>query len=212
MNSLNITLAAQMSGLTEYWADIKDYEGYYQVSNFGCVRSVDRVDIAGHRRTGKILKFNCSGSAKYARYRLSKEGQKTNFDGHRLVAQAFISNPDNSPVVNHINGVKTDNRLTNLEWCTAQDNIKHACKMGLNNSNYQKGESNPQAKLSTFDVLEIKRLLIESKLSQREIASKFNISEGAIYNIKSGSNWKHLFKLPYIFYCSSWKKLINYYR
>ena len=111
----------------ELWKDVKDYEGLYQVSTLGRVRSLDKYIDAKNRnvdkvlRRGKILKpaYNKCG---YLRVSLYKNGKRTSFYVHRLVAKAFIPNPDNLPLVNHKDEVKDNNYPYNLEWCTDEYN------------------------------------------------------------------------------------------
>lgn len=109
----------------EIWKDIKGYEGLYQVSNLGRVKSV---------KTGRLLKqfLNDMG---YFKLVLHKNKKIKNFRVHRLVADAFIQNDNNYYIVNHKNGVKTDNRAVNLEFCTQKENITHAIKNGLKSDN-----------------------------------------------------------------------------
>ena len=114
----------------ELWKDVKDYEGLYQVSTFGRVRSLDKYIDAEIRnvdkvlKRGKILKPVC-GKDGYLRVHLFKEGKRTNFLVHRLVAKTFIPNPDNLPLVNHKDEDKTNNYPYNLEWCTVKYNINY---------------------------------------------------------------------------------------
>lgn len=107
--------------MTEIWKNITSYEGLYQVSNFGRVRSV---------RLNKILspKHNWDG---YLRIQLWRDNKNKYVFIHRLVAEAFIPNADNKPFVNHIDGNKSNDRVDNLEWCTQKENIKHAFATGL---------------------------------------------------------------------------------
>ena len=104
--------------MNEIWKDIKDYEGLYQVSNIGNVKSLARVvshKITGHRTIPeRILKPNSDGAG-YLYVSLSKDGKKRNPKIHRLVAEAFIPNLENLPQVNHIDEDKSNNRVTNLE-------------------------------------------------------------------------------------------------
>jgi hypothetical protein len=113
----------------EKWRDVKGYEGLYMVSNLGRVRSLDRMVVAplGHYgiRNGVILrqKLNTSG---YPFVILHYNGKPHSMTVHRLLMCAFVPNPDNKPQINHKNGIRTDNCVGNLEWCTPSENIKHS--------------------------------------------------------------------------------------
>lgn len=117
----------------EQWKDVVGYEGVYQVSNIGNVRTVQRevwngkgyVLLLSHP-TKQVL--NNKG---YPCVYLRKNHTTFYTSVHRLVAKAFIPNPKNKPQVNHINGIKTDNRVENLEWCTSGENQAHAWRIGL---------------------------------------------------------------------------------
>lgn len=105
----------------EIWKDIEDYKGLYQVSNLGRVKSLN------YKRTGKekILK-NSKNSDGYFIVNLCKNGEQKYYKVHRLVAQSFIPNPKNLPIINHKSEDKTDNRFENLEWCTNQYNVEYS--------------------------------------------------------------------------------------
>ena len=111
----------------ELWKDIKGFEGLYQVSTFGRVRRLDKyIDVKIRNvdkvlKRGKILKLTYNKNG-YLKVFLCKNGKRTNFFVHRLVAEAFISNPNNLPCVNHKDEDKTNNYRTNLEWCTHEYN------------------------------------------------------------------------------------------
>ena len=114
----------------EIWKDIKDYEGLYQVSNLGRVRSLPKVDRLGRVHNGKI-KAQVNNGSGYLIVNLKHNGKQKMKTVHRLVAETFISNDDNLPEINHIDGNKVNNRVDNLEWCTRSENVKHAIKNGL---------------------------------------------------------------------------------
>ena len=126
--------------MTEIWRDIKDYEGLYQVSNLGRVKSLKRSYIRkeGVSRTipEKFLKPGKLANG-YLQVILCKNSRHSNKLMHRLVAEAFLSNPNNLPQVNHKNEDKTDNRVDNLEWCTAKYNNNYGTireRIGIANS------------------------------------------------------------------------------
>lgn len=118
----------------EYWVSVKGYEGLYDVSSFGRVRSLDRwvnVGYGGKRLVrGKILK-NCPATDGYLLVTLHKNGVQETGWVHRLVAQKFHPNPNNLPEVNHLDYDKANNHAYNLEWCTRSENMNHAYENGV---------------------------------------------------------------------------------
>lgn len=118
--------------MKEIWKDIIGYEDSYQVSNLGRVKSKERIDAVGHPWHSRILK-PCPQKSGYLNVDLSRNHSKKKLRVHRLVALAFIPNPNDLPEVNHLNEDKTDNRVCNLEWCSTQDNLKYGTR-GLRQS------------------------------------------------------------------------------
>ena len=110
--------------MIEVWKDIEGFEGLYQVSNLGRIKSAFREGTKG----GIIKQFIIN---RYPKVHLHKDGVSHFIYTHRLVAKAFIPNPLNKPQVNHKNGNKHDNRAVNLEWATSQENLVHAIETGL---------------------------------------------------------------------------------
>ena len=111
----------------EIWKPIKGYEGLYEVSSLGNVRSVDKYLMFGNHYClfkGKPMKPH-HNSTGYLRIGLRKNNQKKNYFVHRLVAEAFIPNPSNLPCIDHINTIKTDNRVENLRWCSCKENMNN---------------------------------------------------------------------------------------
>lgn len=164
----------------EEWRDIIDYECFYVVSNKNRVKRIMQRKHATQKIMNHII--NPLG---YHLVCLTVNGKNKNFFVHRLVATAFIPNPDNKPHVNHLNG-KDDNTPESLEWCTPLENIQHAWRTGL--STPKKGESHNQSKLTEKDVLEIR----ESKLTPTQISLLYNVNVPAIYKILSRQRWKHI--------------------
>lgn len=118
----------------EVWKNVDGYDGMYQISNNGRVKSFQPRggDNNGKVRTGKAHYLTPSLSTTgYFRVSLVTNNKKKDVKIHRLVAMAFLPNPDNKPYINHKDGNKTNNAVSNLEWCTQTENINHAVKMGL---------------------------------------------------------------------------------
>lgn len=175
--------------MKEIWKDIIGYEGQYRVSNQGTVTSVERRVWNGHKmvlwpakQVGQRLRGHHGG---YPAVELSKENKKKPYSVHRLLAIHFIPNPLNKPEVNHINGIKTDYRLENLEWCTRRENMHHADRTGLRNVS---GENNYSAKLSPAQVQEIRSL--RGKYSQRALGKMYGVEHCTIGSIHRGESWR----------------------
>ena len=158
------------------WKPIKGFEGLYEISNAGNIRSF-------HSREAKTLKTWESKNG-YIQVGLHKNGKLHAKLVHRLVASTFIPNPQNKPQVNHIDGDKTNNKIDNLEWCTAKENVQHAYDTGLHK--LLKGKNNPNYgnKLSE----EAKKKISEANKGKHHTDEIFNcIIEGATkYNANAG--------------------------
>ena len=124
----------------EIWKVINNYNGYYEVSNFGRVRSITRkIERTDPNNSNKKMLFTYKGKLipfwitkkGYCRCTLNINGNKKNHLVHQLVAKAFLKNENNKPQVNHINCIKTDNTVENLEWVTNTENHLHAKENGL---------------------------------------------------------------------------------
>jgi hypothetical protein len=117
----------------EIWKDIQGYEGLYQVSSLGKVKSIDRYvkHNSGSKMLIKSVVMHPSISCGYKRISLCKEGKYKSFQVHRLLAIEFIPNPKNKPCINHKDGIKLNNDLSNLEWNTYAENNQHAYNKGL---------------------------------------------------------------------------------
>jgi len=126
--------------MEEIWKDIEDYRGVYQVSSIGRVRRLKRI-----RENILSCAPNTSG---YPTVHLCKNGKRSTKTVHRLIAQAFIPNPENKPQINHKNGIRPDNRLENLEWCTSSENNLHAYR--TSKRKVLRGENHGMSK-SVFD-------------------------------------------------------------
>ena len=120
-----------MREINEVWRPIEGFEGLYEVSNLGRVKSVERIDSNNHPVKERILKPDKHNNG-YLYVALWKDGRKKNYAVHRLVSKAFIPNPNNLPEVNHINEIKTDNRVSNLEWMTTKQNTRYSNAVAVN--------------------------------------------------------------------------------
>ena len=164
--------------MEEIFKDVKGYEGYYEVSNLGRVRS---TSYKGTR----ILKSSLKSRYKIVVFCINQI--KVHKLVHRLVAEAFIPNPNNYSVVNHIDGNRKNNEVSNLEWCTPLYNTQHAKSHNLLN----RYEDRPAAKLTKEKVLLIPEL-INLGATTDDLKNLFNVSRRCIDNIFEGKNWTDL--------------------
>lgn len=175
--------------MEDFWKDIEGFEGLYQISNLGRVKSLSRMKKSKHGTMYMIKeKFLIHRKDKYGYFKLilSNNGKQFNKFSHRLVAESFIPNINNKPCVNHIDGNKQNNSVENLEWCTNKENTQHALKTGLLNP--VSGENHFKTNLTALDVKEIKKL-IANGASNNKIAKKFNVHRNTITKIKIGARW-----------------------
>lgn len=169
--------------VNEQWRDIEGFEGYYEVSDRGRVRSVDRVVP----RQGLTKSLTCKEQIRkpfvtpkgYERLQLTKNGSAKNFFVHILVAKAFITNPEDKPEVNHKNGIKADNRYSNLEWVTSSENQIHAYDNGLKESTVKYVVTCTELDITTFGCNKMERVLRERGYERAESAAIWRcINEG----------------------------------
>ena len=171
----------------EEWKDVPNFEGY-QVSSFGNVKSLDRFRKGkfGMRLIkGQLLKqvLNKKG---YPEVRLRKNGIHTRLV-HKIVASTFMTKPEHCTQINHINGIKTDNRLVNLEWVTQSENQIHAYKLGLQPS--RSGEKNGRAILTNDKVTYVKELYNSGKRA-KDVSEITGVNLSIVRQIISGDIWK----------------------
>lgn len=183
----------QSNARDEEWRAVEGYEGYYEVSSLGRVRSLDRVIFDTVRKRHRSMKgltlkqvTNVKG---YRLVNLSKSNQQKGALVSRLVAKAF--HPESyfdGAEVCHNNGVPDDNTVANLRWDTAKGNSRDRVPHGT----HIRGERNPGAKLDAEAVTAIRRLFATSSLSKPELVKKFNVVTATIDDILAARSWAHL--------------------
>jgi hypothetical protein len=179
------------SNLIEQWTPVAGYEGLYDVSTFGRVRSYYKPFGRGSLTPTPVIKKQtvCKVGKGYYVLTLAKDGKKTTHLVHRLVAGAFLPNPENKPHVNHKDGEHTlDNKIDNLEWATVKENADHAWENGLTNN---RGSNNGMSRLDEAGICEIHTLL-KTGMNQREVAEKVGVSRPLVSMISTGKRWKHV--------------------
>lgn len=185
-------------GEKELWGDVVNWEGLYQVSSLGRVKRVERVISCEYGKTlykrthrEKILR-QTQDTGGYLCIKLSAKiiGRKcVTRLVHRLVAEAFITNPKNKAQVNHVDGSKTNNCVDNLEWCTPSENQIHSYKLGRGVS---RGESHGKNKHREVDVIAVYREAKRGYCTQLEIAKRYGMSAPNVSAILNKISWRHV--------------------
>lgn len=181
--------------MEEVWKDIDGYEGLYQVSNLGRVKRLARSN--GKRYLNEML-LKPQNKKGYYQVNLYKNKKMKSYQIHRIVAKKFIDNPYNKKEVNHKNGIKTDNRVKNLEWVTPKENMEHAWRTGL-----KKPYKGPKVN-GTRTRIKIAQYTLEGNLLKtwnglREIEKKLGVNYSSIVNCcrgrilsSHGYKWKYV--------------------
>lgn len=152
--------------IKKQWKPIQGYEGHYEISNYGDVKSLGRFvnrKCGGYWHKERILKKTKTTTG-YWKVELQVSGKRKSLRVHRLVAEAFIPNPDNKPNINHKDGNPLNNFVGNLEWCTQRENVIHAIETGLK-------------KQVHIPKTELIRLYCDKKKSQKEIGRIYGVTE-----------------------------------
>ena len=188
---LNLGAVAREANMQEIWKDVVGYEGLYEVSNLGRIRSLDRV-VAHHTagtavRKGKMRCLSFDGN--YLNVSLSRDGKTVTRRVHRVVAEAFIPNPNNYSDVDHIDCNKLNNHIDNLRWCTSADNTKYAWENGLiHQVPYRERPLDVQEKQAAAN----RRAVIRSDgkwyKSTTDAAKDLGVSRGAVSHVLRGLN------------------------
>lgn len=186
-----------MSSITENiaqeWFEIPGFSGVYSININGVVKNNGiRPHKIGRKPSGGVLKSTINAEGYWwvpLRGHINRKKQRS-YSIHRLLALVFIPNPENKPCINHLNSVRTDNRLENLEWCTFSENNSHAHKFG--NQKKFVGEKHSQSVLTDKQVLEIRQQYKKQYGAGILFAKKYNISRANLSAIVNNKVWKHL--------------------
>ena len=178
----------------ELWKPIENYEGVYQVSSKGRVKSLSRA-VKYLRANGKVVYVTTEDKIRVVSYDkdgypqlilVDNSGARACWRVHKLVALAFIDNPSNLPQVNHIDGCKTNNAVENLEWVTSKENSIHAHKTGL-----AKNAEGAESSSAKFTWEEIRYIRSDTGLLQRELAEVFGVRDSTISLIQNYKTYKY---------------------
>jgi len=170
--------------MEETWKDIPGYEDLYQVSDIGNVRSLGNGISPNSKRRLLRTKKESNG---YMRICLQKNGGRKYLNVHRLVGFAFISNPENKPCINHIDYNRSNNIVSNLEWCTHSENLYHSSE-----NLSRKGTQNGGCKLKEHQIIEIREKYKGGLINQSELSGQYNVSISLISMIIRNKVWCHI--------------------
>ena len=178
--------------MIEVWKELPGNRETYEVSNFGNVRTKNRLGSRGGIVVGHTLKQHCNSNG-YMRVKMSICGKSKDYLVHRLVASLFLEQVDGKDFVNHIDGDKRNNHVANLEWCTKSENELHAHRIGIKRANnVLRGEESFFHKLKKEDVDYIRRVHkpYDKEFGTNPLARKFGVNPQTITELIHGRTWK----------------------
>jgi len=178
--------------MDEIWKDIPDYEGFYQASNLGKIKSLPRTWIVrnGGLHITKEKTLKDSATRGYRQISLCKNNKPRRHAVHRLIIMSFQGK--SKLQVNHIDGDKANNNLNNLEYCTSSENLKHSYALGLQD---KKGEKHHFAKFTNKQILDIREKNKSKNMKigyWKELSEKLNVHPNTLYAIRKNINWRHI--------------------
>jgi hypothetical protein len=177
---------------SEIWKPVPGYEGCYEVSNLGNVRSLDRIipwKNSTRRIKGKMCSQPTEGHNGYKTVRVCRNWITKGWLTHRLVAEVFVPNPENKPVVNHKDGNKENNAAINLEWVTHSENAQHVYTLGRRKSTA--GTANGNARLTDIQLQQIKKRYATGNVTQDQLAYEYGVCKDTIWRHVKGTKRKH---------------------
>jgi len=179
-----------MQNYKEIWKDVPSYEGIYQVSNLGRIKSLNRKVWNGrvYYNSGNKILVLCNDKDGYKGVTFCVNKVRKKIKVHRLVMAVFVGESDLE--VNHKNGIKSDNRLSNLEYCSRTENQFHACSTGLSKVGWTSRESHPNCKYSKEIILNIVEM--RKTMTPMEISNRTGISSKYISSICTGRKWSSI--------------------
>lgn len=185
--------------MEEIWRGVRGFEGLYEVSSLGRIRSVARILVTCngvHRKLpSRIIKLHKKWG--YYFINLNHNYETESRYVHRVVAEAFYGPPNgdlDQTQVNHINGVKTDNRVENLEWCTRSENALHSSRVLLNSQKLPRGVQHRDCRFSEDDVQYIRTHYVprHPEFGARALARAYGVSHSSIRKIIKRKSWEHI--------------------
>lgn len=168
----------------EIWKSVKGYEGLYEISNHGRLKKLAKSWKCGWNTTinrEESITLGNKNSYGYLDFDFCKNGSSKKTKIHRVVAQHFLPNPDDHRVINHIDGDKTNNHVSNLEWCSHKTNNEHAYINKLR-----------KPKLTNEEVINIREMYATGKYSIPRLATLHNVHYGTIQCVVTRKTWKHI--------------------